>query len=66
MPGARLTAQNVTYPRFLSLPNPAGGLLLEYRTGMSGLGDCLMSVYNKGRWIQRGVYLKGIKNNPYV
>jgi hypothetical protein len=38
-------------------------MLLEIRTGMSGLGDDLLFVYQSGQWTALGVYLKGVGNN---
>lgn len=53
-----------TYPRFLSLPRHLGGaLLFDLRTGISGLGDEWLYVYENGLWSSLGVYLKGVQNN---
>lgn len=53
-----------TYPRFLSMPERLGGaLLFDLRTGISGLGDEWLYVYDKGKWSSLGVYLKGVQNN---
>ncbi|KAL7414839.1 hypothetical protein BDY24DRAFT_440300 [Mrakia frigida] len=65
----RSTFENITYPRFLSLPS--GSLLLEYRVGISGLGNGLIFVYSKDEggkcsWKTRGVYLQGVENNAYI
>ena len=62
-PHRRLTSQT-TYPRFLSMPKDQGGaLLLDLRTGISGLGDEWLFVYAAGGWRSLGVYLKGVQNN---
>jgi hypothetical protein len=61
------SGKEVTYPRFVALTRPRGGLALEYRTGVSGLGDCWLFVYRGdglGTWIKRGKYLQGVENNP--
>ncbi len=61
---------NVTYPRFLSIPDAAesngADLLLELRVGRSGLGDDWLYKYtpNKG-WSQIGRYLQGV-NSEYL
>jgi hypothetical protein len=53
-----------TYPRFLSMPKHQGGaLLLDLRTGISGLGDEWLFVYKDHRWQTLGIYLKGVQNN---
>lgn len=55
---------NVTYPRFLSIPDSARGdpgadLLLELRVGRSGLGDDWLYKYSPGSgWLQIGRYLE--------
>ena len=54
---------NVTYPRFLVIPEVAqikgGDLLMEFRVGRSGLGDDWLYQYipNTG-WKQIGRYLE--------
>ncbi|ORY35811.1 hypothetical protein BCR39DRAFT_512311 [Naematelia encephala] len=59
-----------TYPRFVSIPqDDGGGLLLEFRTGLSGQGDDWLFAYSgssNGHWIRKGKYLQGIGNNPYI
>jgi len=64
---------NVTYPRFLSIPNSAShisrgsDLLLELRVGRSGLGDDWLYRYTPGTgWSQIGKYLEGVNNNAYI
>ncbi|CAL1702651.1 unnamed protein product [Somion occarium] len=63
---------NVTYPRFLSIPDSARGdpgadLLLELRVGRSGLGDDWLYKYSPGSgWLQIGRYLEGVNNNAYI
>ena len=56
---------NVTYPRFIMVPDSANvlsgksaDLLLELRVGRSGLGDDWIYVYDNGRWEQVGKYLE--------
>ncbi|KAF8590350.1 hypothetical protein K439DRAFT_1330017 [Ramaria rubella] len=58
--------QNVTYPRFLSLPS--GSMLLEMRVGRSGLGDDWLYEYTgtDGKWKEIGKYLEGVQNNAYI
>ncbi|KAI0631533.1 hypothetical protein C8Q77DRAFT_1127375 [Trametes polyzona] len=64
---------NVTYPRFLAIPQSANttpndaDLILELRVGRSGLGDDWLYKYtpNKG-WTQIGRYLEGVNNNAYI
>ncbi|RPD58194.1 hypothetical protein L227DRAFT_577242 [Lentinus tigrinus ALCF2SS1-6] len=63
---------NVTYPRFLSIPDAAkstdaADLILELRVGRSGLGDDWLYKYtpNQG-WSQIGRYLQGVNNNAYI
>ena len=68
-----LIPQSATYPRFLTLPvrsDSSASLLLEFRTGMAGLGDTKMYVYGGKpgqagtyRWESRGVILKGVECN---
>lgn len=55
-----------TYPRFVTLNQPHGGLLLEFRAGMSGLGNSLVYTYVHGEWHERGTWLEGVGNNPYL
>ncbi|KAI0739434.1 hypothetical protein C8Q80DRAFT_1274495 [Daedaleopsis nitida] len=64
---------NVTYPRFLSIPESAkshsGGadLILELRVGRSGLGDDWLYKYTPSEgWAQIGKYLQGVNNNAYI
>jgi len=46
------------------MPKDQGGaLLLDLRTGISGLGDEWLFVYAAGGWRSLGVYLKGVQNN---
>jgi len=58
--------ENVTYPRFLSVPS--GNMLLEMRVGRSGLGDDWLYEYDgkTGKWNQIGRYLEGVQNNAYI
>ncbi|SCV71277.1 BQ2448_2865 [Microbotryum intermedium] len=63
--------QEITYPRFVSVSEPPGALVFEYRIGISGLGSDLMCIYtgsadDGGAWRHRGVYLQGVQNNPYI
>ncbi|SCZ98209.1 BZ3500_MvSof-1268-A1-R1_Chr3-2g06222 [Microbotryum saponariae] len=63
--------QVLTYPRFVSVREPPGALVFEYRIGISGLGSDLLCVYSgnvddEGSWRHRGVYLQGVQNNPYI
>lgn len=61
---SRAGSPQTTYPRFLSLPKSQGGaLLLDLRTGISGLGDEWLFVYTQGAWRSLGVYLQGVQNN---
>jgi hypothetical protein len=58
---------NVTYPRFLSVPNFKSDLLLEMRVGRSGLGDDWLYQYVPGgNWSLIGKYLLGVNNNAYI
>ncbi|KIJ31449.1 hypothetical protein M422DRAFT_185901 [Sphaerobolus stellatus SS14] len=58
--------ENVTYPRFLSIPS--GNMLLEMRVGRSGLGDDWLYEYDGqvGKWKEIGKYLEGVQNNAYI
>jgi len=58
--------QNVTYPRFLTLPS--GNVLLEMRVGRSGLGDDWLYEYDGSsmKWREIGKYLEGVQNNAYI
>lgn len=38
-------------------------MLFDLRTGISGLGDEWLYVYQAGGWSSLGVYLKGVQNN---
>ncbi|KLO11961.1 hypothetical protein SCHPADRAFT_941609 [Schizopora paradoxa] len=73
--------ENVTYPRFLSIPSPTEGspsanpeadLLLEMRVGRAGLGDDWLYAYvpdeegESGNWTLIGKYLEGVNNNAYI
>jgi hypothetical protein len=53
-----LTITQVTYPRFITLPD--GRLLFEYRYGASGSGDQILWEYEAGVWTQLGAYIRGI------
>ncbi|KAI1812571.1 hypothetical protein GGS20DRAFT_15336 [Poronia punctata] len=56
---------DVTYPRFLPLPN-TNQLLLTFRTGKAGLGDDHLFTYSHGKYTFLGTHLRGIRNNPYI
>jgi len=63
---------NITYPRFVNIPTAAADgsgadLLLEMRTGESGLGNDWLYRYvpSKG-WELIGMYLEGVNNNGYI
>jgi hypothetical protein len=65
--GSRLTT--ITYPRFVS--EPSGKMLMEFRIGASGEGDCFLYEYDgtTGRWTKFGTdsrYLDGVGNNAYI
>ncbi|KAM0754627.1 hypothetical protein T439DRAFT_345509 [Meredithblackwellia eburnea MCA 4105] len=71
LPGDSEGDFQITYPRFLSLSQPAGALLFTYRVGMSGLGNDILFLYRKNSqgeysWNRRGVFLRGISNNAYI
>ncbi|KAI0327452.1 hypothetical protein GY45DRAFT_1256975 [Cubamyces sp. BRFM 1775] len=64
---------NITYPRFLSIPEAAkqhagdADLILELRVGRSGLGDDWLYKYTPSKgWAQIGRYLEGVNNNAYI
>ncbi|KZT20695.1 hypothetical protein NEOLEDRAFT_1140404 [Neolentinus lepideus HHB14362 ss-1] len=62
---------NVTYPRFLRIPEAARidkeDLLLELRVGRSGLGDDWLYTYTPDvGWELAGRYLEGVNNNAYI
>lgn len=56
----------ITYPRFQTLEG--GDLLLEFRLGRSGLGDCYLYRYScvSQTWKAVGMYIKGVGNNAYL
>lgn len=56
----------ITYPRFQTLDN--GNLLLEFRSGRSGLGDCYIYQFSSftHKWSQVGMYIHGVENNAYI
>lgn len=56
----------ITYPRFQRVEN--GDLLMEFRSGRSGLGDCYIYRYScKSRvWKEVGMYIRGLANNAYL
>lgn len=58
--------EEITYPRFQTLQN--GDLLLEFRSGRSGLGDCYIYRFScqTHDWSEVGMYIKGIGNNAYL
>ncbi|KAE9402911.1 hypothetical protein BT96DRAFT_879125 [Gymnopus androsaceus JB14] len=61
---------NVTYPRFLQIPNatdPSPDLLMEFRVGQSGEGDDWLYHYTPfSNWTLIGRYLEGVNNNAYI
>lgn len=56
----------ITYPRFQTLES--GDLLLEFRSGRSGLGDCCIYRFSRDthKWSEIGIYIKGVENNAYL
>lgn len=58
--------RELTYPRFQTLAN--GDMLLEFRCGRSGLGDCCIYRFCKDthKWSEIGMYIKGVENNAYL
>lgn len=59
---------NVTYPRFLQIPNAKGAspdLLMEFRVGQSGEGDDWLYHYTPfGNWTLIGRYLEVSERIP--
>lgn len=67
LPGTNFTFDELTYPRFQTLDS--GDMLLEFREGRSGLGDCCLYRYNinSGQWTPVALpYIKGVNNNAYL
>lgn len=67
LPGDEFNFHEITYPRFQTLES--GDLLLEFREGRSGLGDCCICKYSvtTAQWEAVAVpYIKGVNNNAYL